>query len=56
MTRCCDGTDPNLVMIVDKLTGERVAKPAENTEEKPCDCGSVFDDVRREVYWPHPLV
>lgn len=55
MTRRCNGEDPNLMQIVDE-DGNRVRRPTARTTEKPCDCGLVFDDVRREVVWPHPLV
>lgn len=42
MIRCCDGQDPNL-----KRENE------ETGEWEPCDCGALFDDVRRLVIWPH---
>lgn len=53
MTRRCDGTDPNLIMLVDER-GERVpVTPTSKGTERPCDCGRVFDDVNRQVIWPH---
>lgn len=37
MLRTCDGNDPNLV----------------DQNGAPCDCGLIFDDVGREVIYPH---
>lgn len=58
MRRHCDGKDPNLVMYVDQETnvrcGDNVNEPqAVSAIQKPCDCGRVFDDVRRSTVYPH---
>ena len=55
--RHCDGTDPNLIMFINKNTGKAIGQgtPVILSEEKtvPCDCGKVFDDVHYMVIWPH---
>lgn len=55
MIRHCDGTDPNLVMLVDPASGDRVTPQdaVGKLEQRPCDCGLRFDDARRMVIWPH---
>ncbi len=55
MTRTCDGTDPNLLMWIDPKTGLRLESgaPLLRHHSKPCDCGLVFDDVRRSTIYPH---
>lgn len=63
MTRYCDGSDEFLVMHVIKKPDARgvvrevkVPKPDVGSEEKPCTCGTLFDDAKRSVIWPHPMV
>ena len=41
MIRRCNGTDPNLLGMGGKV---------------PCGCGLEFDDVEREVIYPHRLI
>lgn len=58
MRRHCDGKDPNLVMYVDPETGKRCGDTADEPQalkqdQQPCDCGRVFDDVRRSTIYPH---
>lgn len=52
MTRTCNGSDINLLMIVDAATGERMRDGLDGIK-KPCDCGLQFDDAKRRVVWPH---
>lgn len=49
MIRRCDGTDPNLTR--DVRDGEEPRGPWAGSV--PCDCGAVFDDVYRQVIYPH---
>lgn len=60
MRRHCDGQDPNLVMCVNAKTGERyeIGDLPVTIEivEKSCDCGLVFDDVRRSTVYPHTAI
>lgn len=56
MKRRCTGEDPNLEMRIDPETGERVTGrvgDGRTVEKRPCDCGLVFDDVRRSTIYPH---
>lgn len=53
MRRHCDGNDPNLVMRVDPTSGDRLDDIKRTHLDKPCDCGRIFDDVRRSTVYPH---
>ena len=64
MIRRCDGTDPNLIRypetpappppVVDDEVAPRLRRRL--ADGVPCDCGLVFDDVRRSTIFPHELV
>lgn len=43
MMRRCDGTDPNLLVFDDE-------------DERPCNCGRVFDDVKFTTVFPHQRI
>lgn len=47
MRRTCNGRDPNLIREVESRFGGA---------DVPCDCGSSFDDVDRNVFWPHRAI
>lgn len=61
MIRICDGTDPNLTRYLPAAEYDatrhnlspwkRTGQPGEIVIQ--CDCGLTFDDVYREVIWPH---
>jgi len=51
MIRHCDGTDPNLITwSAETLTRESASVRV------PCACGLTFDDVSREVVYPHKVI
>lgn len=52
MTRTCNGSDINLLMIIDATTRERMRTGLVGVAT-PCDCGLQFDDAKRSVIWPH---
>jgi hypothetical protein len=56
VTRHCDGNDENLVAYFNNTTGARLKERQPDSTLRPCDCGRVFDDVRRTVVYPHPPV
>lgn len=47
MIRTCDGSDPNLI---------RYMHPEIGKISIPCNCGLRFNDVEREVIYPHRLL
>lgn len=57
MIRRCTGEDPNLIMYVDKQTGDRIErKLTSDATMKPCDCGKVFNDELHSVIYPHERI
>ncbi len=56
MKRRCDGNDPNLLMCLDPITGERQRHYVKGELLKPCDCGRVFDDVMCSTVYPHRAI
>lgn len=47
MIRHCDGTDPNLIMVVEDEEHPTMERRV------PCKCGLTFDDVKRMTIFPH---
>lgn len=57
MTRHCNGKDPNLVRFDDEpIRVYHVLSARKVDDGRPCDCGLVFDDVRRSTIYPHSRI
>lgn len=57
MRRHCDGTDPNLIRHDPPWDPSKLSQDQDCWgNERPCDCGRVFDDVYNLVIYPHPPV
>ena len=50
--RTCDGSDDGLIMYIG-ADGLPVDYPEFAVTAVPCDCGSVFDDEKNDLIWPH---
>jgi hypothetical protein len=50
--RTCDGTDDGLIMYID-IVGDPVDHPEFAVTYITCDCGSIFDDAKHDLTWPH---
>ena len=53
MMRHCVGTDPNLILVLHRKTELGIDVEREIV---PCKCGMIFDDVEREVVYPHNVI
>lgn len=59
MIRRCTGEDPNLLMYFDAKNEQRIEGPpppgvrTEDIEQRPCDCGRIFNDELCSVIYPH---
>lgn len=57
MTRHCNGQDPNLIRFGEEpVKVHHVLMPRKIDAGRPCDCGLVFDDVRRSTIYPHSRI